>query len=161
LLFSFLNLKDYSDEKKEKRFKDGRLDYFKNKIILIILVAALVVFPLLGLSDYTVILINEILIWGLFALAFNLLFGITGMLSFGQALFYGFGAYVTGLLVVHFGANWFIPSILIGMLAVIVLSYLLGLITIRLSGVYFTILTLAFAQLGWVEGYQASVLKVC
>jgi len=74
---------------------------------------------------------------------------ITGMLSFGQALFYGFGAYVTGLLVVHLGSSWFIPSIFIGMMAVIVLSYLLGLITIRLSGVYFTILTLAFAQLGW------------
>lgn len=132
-----------------KRFRNGRLNIFKNRIFIIIVIASFFVLPLVGLSDYLVILINEILVWGLFALAFNLLFGIAGMLSFGQALFYGFGAYVTGLLVIHFGAGVFIPSILIGMIAAVVISYALGLITIRLSGVYFTMLTLAFAQLGW------------
>ncbi len=125
------------------------MNYLKHKGVLLVIAIALFVFPLLGGSDYAVILLNEIIVWGLFALAFNLLFGITGMLSFGQALFYGFGAYVTGLMVTHFGASWFVPSILIGMVAVIVIGYFLGLITIRLSGVYFTMLTLAFAQLGW------------
>jgi branched-chain amino acid transport system permease protein len=125
------------------------VNFLKNSIILILIVIILFLLPFLKVSDYIIVLMNEIIVWGLFALAFNLLFGVTGMLSFGQALFYGFGAYVTGLLVVHFGASWFIPSIMIGMTAVIFVSFLLGLITIRLSGVYFTILTLAFAQLGW------------
>ncbi len=120
-----------------------------NRVFLSIIIIVLFLLPFLKVSEYVVILMNEIIVWGLFALAFNLLFGVTGMLSFGQALFYGFGAYVTGLLVAHFGASWFIPSILIGMVAVIVIGFLLGLITIRLSGVYFTMLTLAFAQLGW------------
>ncbi len=125
------------------------LKRLNNRIFLAGIVVLLFLLPFMKVSEYVVILMNEIIVWGLFALAFNLLFGVSGMLSFGQALFYGFGAYVTGLMVIHFGAFWFIPSILIGMTAVIAISILLGLITIRLSGVYFTMLTLAFAQLGW------------
>ena len=105
--------------------------------------------PVLKTSSYQVILASHVLIWGMFAVAFNLLFGVTGMLSFGQALYYGLGAYFVGLMVEYLGAGWFLPAMGLGVLASAVVAFLLGLLTIRVSGVFFTMLTLAFGQLLW------------
>ncbi|HTY24074.1 MAG TPA: branched-chain amino acid ABC transporter permease [Desulfomonilaceae bacterium] len=105
--------------------------------------------PLVKTSDYQLMLANHILLWGMFAVAFNMLFGLTGMLSFGQALYYGLGAYAVGMTVRYMGEAWFLPAIGAGLVAAIILSILVGLLTIRLSGVFFTVLTLAFGQLVW------------
>jgi len=105
--------------------------------------------PVLVTSRYQMNLASHILIWGLFAVAFNMLWGVTGMLSFGQALYFGIGAYSIGLFVHHAGKAWYLPAIPIGLVFAAVLSFLLGLLVIRVSGVYFTMLTLAFAQLVW------------
>jgi branched-chain amino acid transport system permease protein len=105
--------------------------------------------PVFAKSDYHLMLANHILIWGMFAMAFNMLFGVTGMLSFGQALYYGLGAYSVGLIVKGFGEVWFVPAIAVGLLLAVVVSILIGLLVIRVSGVYFTVLTLAFGQLAW------------
>lgn len=105
--------------------------------------------PFVQTSDYQLMLANHILIWGMFAVAFNMLFGITGMLSFGQALYYGLGAYAVGLMVKYLGQSWFVPAMGLGLLAAAVVSVLIGLLTIRVSGVFFTVLTLAFGQLVW------------
>jgi branched-chain amino acid transport system permease protein len=114
---------------------------------LMILLFALV--PVLMTSSYQLNLASHVLIWGLFAVAFNMLWGVTGMLSFGQALYYGLGAYFVGLMVQYLGSAWYLPAIGIGMLAVAGTSFLLGLLVIRVGGVYFTMLTLAFGQLAW------------
>jgi branched-chain amino acid transport system permease protein len=105
--------------------------------------------PFIKQSDYHLMLANHVLIWGMFAVAFNMLFGVTGMLSFGQALYYGLGAYSVGLVVKNYGSAMFLPALGIGLVLTIVISILLGLLVIRLSGVYFTVLTLAFGQLAW------------
>ncbi len=105
--------------------------------------------PLVKTSDYQLMLASHILIWGMFAVAFNMLFGLTGMLSFGQGLYYGLGAYSVGLAVRYLGEGWFVPGIGIGLLASVVLSILIGLLIIRVSGVFFTVLTLAFGMLVW------------
>lgn len=115
--------------------------------VVFILVFALA--PLRLTSNYQLVLANHILIWGMFAVAFNMLFGITGMLSFGQALYYGLGAYGVGLSVKHLGASWFLPGIGLGLVGAVVFSILIGLLIIRVSGVFFTVLTLAFGQLVW------------
>lgn len=91
----------------------------------------------------------QIIILGLFALSFNVLFGTTGLLSFGQAIFYGLGAYVTGMLAKSFGGEYFLWALLLAPVAALLLSLLLGTLSLRLSDVYFTMLTLAFAQLAW------------
>lgn len=109
----------------------------------------LALIPFLVTSDYQLILANQILLWGMFAVAFNLLFGVTGMLSFGQALYYGLGAYSVGLTVKYVDAAWFLPAMVLGIVLAVVLSVLVGLLTIRVSGVFFTVLTLAFGQLAW------------
>jgi len=105
--------------------------------------------PIVTASNYQMLLASHILLWGLFAVAFNMLWGVTGMLSFGQALYYGLGAYAVGLMVKHVGAGWFLPGLVLGLAASVVLSIAVGLLIIRVSGVFFTVLTLAFGQLAW------------
>jgi branched-chain amino acid transport system permease protein len=114
-----------------------------------LMIAGFALVPVLMTSTYQLNLACHVLIWGLFAVAFNMLWGVTGMLSFGQALYYGLGAYFVGLMVEYLGSAWYLPAIGIGMLAVALTSFLLGLMVIRVGGVYFTMLTLAFGQLAW------------
>ncbi len=112
--------------------------------------AALILFaaiPLAGKSFF-VTMANEILVMGLFAVAFNLLYGFTGMLSFGQAAYYGIGAYTVGLLLSK-GVAPFAVALPAALAAGAVLALLLGPLCIRLTGVYFTMLTLAFAEMVW------------
>jgi len=114
-----------------------------------LLVCLFALVPVVATSPYQVNLASHVLTWSLFAMSFNMLWGITGMLSFGQALYYGLGAYFVGLMVNYLGSTWYLPAIGIGMLSVAGLSFLLGLLVIRVGGVYFTMLTLAFGQLAW------------
>jgi branched-chain amino acid transport system permease protein len=100
-------------------------------------------------GGHSVHLAMQIIILGLFAISFNVLFGKTGLLSFGQALFYGLGAYITGMAAKSFGADYFLWALLAVPLVAIIVSILLGALSLRLSDVYFTMLTLAFAQLAW------------
>src|SRR6059058_404088 len=74
--------------------------------------AFVVVFPLL--MPFTALAVN-ILIYGLYALGFNLLFGYLGLLSFGHAALFGTGAYLCGIAVVHFALPWYL-GIAIGVL---------------------------------------------
>lgn len=121
----------------------------RSNLSLIGLALAFGVVPLVMTSSYQLNVANYILIWALFAISFNMLWGVTGMLSFGQALYFGLGGYSVGLCVNYLGQSWFLPGLLIGLLAATVLSILLGFLVIRVGGVYFTMLTLAFGQLAW------------
>lgn len=91
-------------------------------------------------------LATRILIWGIFALGFDILVGFTGYLSFGHAAFWGLGAYCAGFYLLHGSAN-VLPAILIGVAVATVVSVVLGYLTLRRHGIYFAILTLAFAEM--------------
>lgn len=106
------------------------------------------VIPILAPSKYQVHLANEVLIMSLFAVSFNLLFGYTGMLSFGQAAFYGIGAYSIGILMTKTNCS-FSTAIIIGIVLSAIVALLLGFLCIRVKGVFFTMLSLAFGQLFW------------
>jgi branched-chain amino acid transport system permease protein len=91
-------------------------------------------------------LATDIVCWALFAAAFDLLLGYTGLLSFGHAMFWGAASYVTGILILR--AHWpFIPVVLAGMLAAAVIAAIVGAISIRRQGIYFAMITLAFGQM--------------
>jgi len=122
---------------------------FSTAVLWTLMILGFALVPVLMRSSYQLNLASHVLVWGLFAVAFNMLWGVTGMLSFGQALYYGLGAYFVGLMVEYLGSAWYLPAIGIGMLAVAATSFLLGLLVIRVGGVYFTMLTLAFGQLAW------------
>ncbi|MCH2069625.1 branched-chain amino acid ABC transporter permease [Shimia sp.] len=98
-------------------------------------------------------LMQRFVIFGIFAIGFNLLFGLTGYLSFGHAAFLGVGSY---------GAIWMmklvslnvIPAIFMGVIVAGIFSVAVGYICLRRSGIYFSILTLAFAQMSYALAYS-------
>lgn len=88
----------------------------------------------------------NVLLLALFALSFNLLFGTTGLLSFGHAAFYAAGAYVTGLLLRSDTVS-LLPAVLAGALAAALLAAAIGVFCVRHTHVYFSMLTLAFGMM--------------
>jgi len=115
-------------------------------------VVAVLVMPLLMKSG---ILATEILIFALAVTACNLLLGYTGLLSFGQGIFFGSGSYIAGILLTRTGipAGVMLPLAVVGGAA---LAALVGWFAIRRQGVYFVMLTLAFSQLFFFLAYTFS-----
>jgi branched-chain amino acid transport system permease protein len=95
----------------------------------------------------------DIAVWALFAMALDLLIGFTGLLSFGHAAFWGTAAYATGLLAIHSGAP-FPLTVLAGALAAGLLAVPIGYLSVRRTGIYFAMVTLAFAQLVYFVANQ-------
>lgn len=108
------------------------------------------VFPVIG--GYTD-LGTEIMIMALFALAYNMLLGHTGLMSFGHGAYFGIGAYALGLTQLHFSSNIWI-CLLFGMLAAGLAAFLVGLVIIRKSGIYFGLLTVAFTQMFFTIAFR-------
>ncbi|MRW83910.1 branched-chain amino acid ABC transporter permease [Pseudoduganella sp. FT26W] len=95
----------------------------------------------------------NILIYGLYGVGFNLLFGYMGMLSFGHAAFLGLGSYTAGILIAHAGLSWW-AAIPLAILASAVLALVMGLLAIRTRGIYFAMVTLALSQCVYFLVYQ-------
>jgi branched-chain amino acid transport system permease protein len=107
------------------------------------LIVAPFVLPYIGFAPNTV---NRILVWGLFGLGFDILFGFTGLLSFGQSAFYGTGGFVAAYLLTRAGFPNVMLALIIGMIAAAVVGYLVGLIALRRTGIYFAMITVAIAE---------------
>ncbi len=118
-------------------------------------VAAVLVFLLLLplLMPYEALAVN-VLIFGLYAVGFNLLFGYTGLLSFGHASFLGIGSYLAGIAIVHMGLPWW-AAIALGVLSATAAGVLIGLLAIRTRGIYFSMVTLALGQIVYYAFYKA------
>jgi branched-chain amino acid transport system permease protein len=112
---------------------------------LILLLIASLIAPLFVTEFYLTVLC-EALVMSLLALSFNLLFGYMGQLSFGQAAFYGLGGYTVAMLVTKAHFNFWL-SILAGVLVAGMIGLIVGYFCVRLRGIYFAVLTLAFGQL--------------
>jgi len=110
-----------------------------------ILVVLLFVAPL-AMPTYWVMLLSEILIMGMMAMSFNLLFGFTGLLSFGQGAFFGLGAYTAALLLQNGFSNIFL-ILLAGMLVACVASLVVGFFSVRLDEIFFAMITLGFGMM--------------
>jgi branched-chain amino acid transport system permease protein len=89
---------------------------------------------------------SDIVAFALLAVALDLLIGFTGLLSFGHAAFWGTAAYTTGLVAVHAGGP-FPVAVLAGAVAAAVLAVPIGYLSVKRSGIYFAMVTLAFAQM--------------
>src|SRR5215831_15345074 len=107
------------------------------------LVAAPVVLPYLGFTPTT---INRILVWGVFGIGFDILFGFTGLLSFGQSAFFGTGGMVAAYLLTILNFPYVTAALVIGMIAAGIVGYLVGLIALRRTGIYFAMITVAIAE---------------
>ncbi|MEI8267814.1 MAG: branched-chain amino acid ABC transporter permease [Betaproteobacteria bacterium] len=123
-----------------------------NRTVLafLVLAAAGLVAPLVGYP----IFLMKVLCFALFASAFNLLIGFTGLLSFGHAMFFGFAAYVCG----HAAKVWGLTpelAIVLGTLSAGVLGVVTGWLAVRRQGIYFAMVTLALAQMVYFICVQA------
>ena len=122
------------------------------RITYIALLALALLAPMLGLYP---VFVMKLLCFALFACAFNLLLGFTGLLSFGHAAFFGSAAYITG---------WFVKSqgwtpelaILAGTVGAGLIGLVVGAVAIRRQGIYFAMITLAIAQMVYFICLQAS-----
>jgi branched-chain amino acid transport system permease protein len=114
----------------------------------------LLLFP--WLMPYKSLAIN-ILVLGLYAVGFNLIFGYAGALSFGHAAFFGIGAYGCGIAFARYGIPWFI-AIAIGTVLATLLAVAIGYLAIRTRGIYFAMVTLALSQLVYYAVFQAREL---
>jgi branched-chain amino acid transport system permease protein len=112
-------------------------------IAFVIMTGLLVIVPLTGIYPYFVM---QALCFALFACAFNLLIGYSGLLSFGHAMFLGTAGYVTAHALKVWGVSPEI-GIILGVAASAALSVITGLIAIRRQGIYFAMITLALSQL--------------
>ena len=120
-----------------------RSPYLVEIITAACLIAAPFVLPYLGSAPNTV---NRILVWGLFGIGFDILFGYTGLLSFGQSALYGTGGFVAAYLLTRTGFHHVTTALVIGMVAAAVVGYLVGLVALRRTGIYFAMITVAIAE---------------
>ncbi|WP_245866523.1 branched-chain amino acid ABC transporter permease [Oceaniglobus roseus] len=98
-------------------------------------------------------LMQRFVIFGIFAIGFNILFGLTGYLSFGHAAFLGVGSYAAIWMMKLLTMN-VIPAIVLSVIVAGIFALLVGFISLRRSGIYFSILTLAFAQMSYALAYS-------
>ena len=116
----------------------------KGRVVLALAGAALLVLPLL-LSPYRLLLMLPFMAYGVILLGLNLLFGYTGLVSFGHALFVGIGAY-TGAFLTHAGIRSLEVIVLAAAVLGAVAAALVGLLCVRYVKIYFGMLTLAFGM---------------
>ncbi len=119
------------------------------------LVGVAAAFPLFA-GNYPVKLLQEILIWGIFAMSLDLLMGYAGMVSFGHSAFFGVGGYIAALALVK--SPGLISALLLPAFAAAVAALVIGFFSIRVSGVYFIMLTLAFSQMFYAVAFQSAWL---
>ncbi len=102
-----------------------------------------------GESSFWQSVLSQVYIFAILAISYNLMFGFTGVISFGHALFFGMGAYTVGISVKHLGLDFGI-GVLLALAVSGLLGLIMGLVSLRIKGVYFAIFTLAFAQIFYV-----------
>ncbi len=102
-------------------------------------------------------ILTQVFILAVYAMSYDLLMGYTGILSFGHAMFFGAGAYATGILLKH--AGWSLGPVVLAVIGVAIMqSILIGVVSLRVRGVYLAMATLAFAQMFFILA-QATDLR--
>lgn len=125
-------------------------------LLAIFLLGAPWILEALGV-DFWLDILTEILIWSLFAASVNLLFGYTGLLSFGQALFFGMGMYGVALGVAQFGLGFW-PALGLGMVLSTGMAAFAGALAVRLTWHYFAIITVVFSLIFYFVALSAKEL---
>jgi branched-chain amino acid transport system permease protein len=121
-------------------------------VVGIVVLAVLLALPSI-LSPFHVFTAARILIFAIFAMALNLVFGLGGLPSLGHAAFFGVGGYTVALGLTRWGWGFW-TSLAVAIALGLVMGVLMGLLTIRTEGIYLLLLTLAFAQSLWALAFE-------
>jgi branched-chain amino acid transport system permease protein len=114
-------------------------------VAVVVALALVPVFEGVLYSDFVVSLGITVLVWALFALSLDVILGYAGLISLGQALFHGLGAYAVMLTLIHVSPSAFV-ALGVALAAAALVAWVVGRLAIRVSGVYFVMITLAFAE---------------
>lgn len=131
---------------KQQKAEQRKKQVLNLVLLILLLLAPAVMYP---------VFLMKILCFALFAVAFNLLLGFTGLLSFGHAAFLATGAYTTGYLLSNFSGLTTEMGIIVGTATATLLGLGFGMVAIRRQGIYFAMITLALAQLVYFVFVQA------
>ena len=134
------------------------LPAIKRHLVVVVVALALALFPLIG-GRYEIDLVAKILVLAIFALSLELLVGQTGLVSFGHAAFFGLGAYTTALLLQDPDPRSFWLVGAAAMLAAGLYALPVAALSLRTRGVYFIMVTLAFAQLVYYVFHDTKIAK--
>src|SRR5579883_3411772 len=107
------------------------------------LILAPFILPYLDFAPGTV---NQVLVWGLFGIGYDSVFGYTGLLSFGQSAFYGTGGFIAAYLLTNHLMSNVVAALVIGTVGAAVAGALVGVIALRRTGIYFAMITVAIAE---------------
>jgi branched-chain amino acid transport system permease protein len=127
------------------------------RALLLIALAALALYPIAG-DVFHLQLFAKIMIFAIFAMSLDLLVGFTGLISFGHAAFFGLGAYTLMLLSPEYTAASLWLSLLLAVAAAAIAALIIGALVLRTSGVYFIMVTLAFAQMLYYFAIKSKAL---
>jgi branched-chain amino acid transport system permease protein len=115
--------------------------------LIIIAIFAAGAFMPAFLKQYYLNMLTEIIIFSLYAVSYNLLLGYAGLLSFGHAMFFGLGAFMTAIAIIHIPGLALWNAVLIGVATTVIAGFIIGSLLLRHKGAYFALLTLAFNSL--------------
>ena len=121
------------------------IDKFKIYLFIIAIIG-LIAIPFLHLNNYIINIIIKIINYIIMALGLNILVGMTGLVSLGQAGFVAIGAYTTSILMIKFNVNFFL-AIIVAIIISAIAGFVMGLPTLRLKGTYLSIITLGFGEI--------------
>ncbi len=123
----------------------------KNRSMFIygIVILFLLMIPFVYDSRTLLILLTQVFIFAIFAMSYDLLLGYTGIVSFGHAMFFGIGAYTIGIFMKRFEPtmSYLFIALLVTILLTAIISFFIGLLTLRLKSHFYAMLTLAFSGL--------------
>ena len=119
-------------------------------LIFILIILGLIILPSFVDLFYQTFL-TELFVWILFAISFDLIFGYTGLLSFGQALFFGLGSYTVTILMRQFSFHTEL-SLLLSIFIPMLFAWFVGYFSVKLTGIHFVIITIIFAIIGNIIG---------
>lgn len=115
-------------------------------IVIIVLFLLGAIMPLV-LRRYNLFMLTEIIIFALYAVSYNLLLGYAGLLSFGHAMFFGLGAFVAAVSIIHIPGLTLVSAVIISLVITTIAGFLIGGLLLRHKGAYFALLTMAFNAL--------------
>ncbi|ASS75317.1 branched-chain amino acid ABC transporter permease [Tumebacillus algifaecis] len=136
-----------------------RARILNNKLLLTVILAGLAVLPVVTESKFLLSMLISVFILAVYAMSYDLLLGYTGIVSFGHAIFFGTGAYSVGILLSKTKEpNLLIVALLLGVAIAVLMGILIGAVSLRVKDVYFSMITLALAELFFIVSEKWSSL---
>jgi branched-chain amino acid transport system permease protein len=132
---------------------------YNNKLLAALVLILLASLPFVSTSQFLLLMMIQVFILAVYGMSYDLLLGYTGIVSFGHAIFFGTGAYSVGILLTKMkDPNLLVVAFVIAVVISALVGLLMGILSLRVKDVYFSMITLAFAELFYIAGEKWSGL---